>query len=92
MNFGSLHIATLWRLSNAGVTSTGLVVDGAKGLRLVITEGGRIVQWERFPTAGLLRRRAESLLKMRRRAGWVPMSEGSGARGRPPGVSPAAWT
>ena len=71
MNFGSLQIATLWRLSKGDVLCNGLVVDGAKDLRLVVTEGGRIVQWERFPTAGLLRARAATVLKHRRREGWM---------------------
>ena len=88
MNFGSLQIATLWRLSKGGVLCNGLVVDGAKDLRLVVTEGGRIVQWERFPTAGLLRARAASVLKHRRRAGWMvapqdgsPQARSSGGLG-----------
>ena len=80
MNFGSLQIATLWRLSKGGVRCNGLVVDGAKDLRLVVTEGGRIVQWERFPTAGLLRARAATVLKHRRRAGWmIAATDGSRA-------------
>lgn len=75
MNFGSLHIATLWRLARHGVPCTALVVDGDKELRLVITEAGRIVQWERFPAAAPLRRRAEALLKARQRAGWAPQRD-----------------
>jgi hypothetical protein len=71
MNFGSLQIATLWRLSRGGILCSGLVVEGVRELRLVVTEGGRIVQWERFPTASMLRGRAGRLLKERRRAGWV---------------------
>lgn len=91
MNFGSLHVATLWRLSKEGVACTGLVVDGARELRLVITEGGRIVQWERFPTAGLLRSRAASLLRMRRRAGWMLAHDAGGARPRRGPTPPSAW-
>jgi len=70
MNFGSLQIATLWRLSKAGVTCDGLVVDGVKELRLIITEGGHIVHWERFPTASQLRRRALTILRARKKCGW----------------------
>jgi hypothetical protein len=70
MNFGRLQIATLWRLSKAGVPCHGLVVDGEKALRLIVVEGGQIVQWERFPTAARLRKRAVAILKQRRRSGW----------------------
>lgn len=70
MNFGPLQIATLWRLSRRGVVCNGLVVDGVKELRLIITEDGQIVHWERFPTAGMLRRRAVAILRERRRSGW----------------------
>lgn len=70
MNFGSLQIATLWRLVKGGIPCNGVVVEGSRELRLVVTEGDRIVQWERFPTAGMLRDRAVSLIKQRRRAGW----------------------
>jgi hypothetical protein len=88
MNFGSLQIATLWRLVKGGTPCNGLVVEGSRELRLVVTEGDRIVQWERFPTAGMLRDRAVSLIKQRRRAGWkptqaaaiVPSDEQSGER------------
>lgn len=71
MNFGPLQIATLWRLSKAGVPCQGIVVDGERELRLVVVEAGRILQWERFPTAAMLRRRARSLLRERRRSGWT---------------------
>jgi hypothetical protein len=71
MNFGRLQIATLWRLSKAGVPCHGLVVDGEKALRLIVVEGGQIVQWERFPTAARLRKRAVAILKQRRRNGWM---------------------
>lgn len=94
MNFGRLQIATLWRLSKAGIPCHGLVVDGEKALRLIVVEGGQIVQWERFPTAARLRKRAVAILKQRRRSGWkseektllapaapsVPL--GPGSRGR----------
>ena len=71
MNFGTLQIARLWRLTKGGTLCSGLVVEGRPDLRLVITEGDRIVQWERFPTASMLRGRAMHLLRQRRRAGWV---------------------
>ena len=83
MNFGSLQIATLWRLSKAGVTCDGLVVDGVKELRLIITEGGHIVHWERFPTAGLLRRRALTILRSRRKSGWRVAGIPAEERGTP---------
>ena len=70
MNFGRLQIATLWRLSKSDVPCNALVVDGERALRLIVVEGGRIVQWERFPTAANLRRRAVAILKQRRRNGW----------------------
>lgn len=98
MNFGRLQIATLWRLSKAGVPCHGLVVDGERALRLIVVEGGQIVQWERFPTAARLRKRAVAILKQRRRSGWkseektpsataslsVPLAPGSRARKRQP--------
>lgn len=71
MNFGRLQIATLWRLSKAGILCQGFVVDGEKELRLIVVEAGRIMQWERFPTAVMLRRRARFLLRQRRRSGWA---------------------
>lgn len=70
MNFGRLQIATLWRLSKADVPCSALVVDGERALRLIVVEGGQIVQWERFPTAARLRQRAVALMKERRRNGW----------------------
>lgn len=70
MNFGRLQVATLWRLSKGGVPCHGIVVDAEKELRLIVVEAGRITQWERFPTAALLRKRAGSLLRERRRGGW----------------------
>ena len=70
MNLGSLHIATLWRLSKAGVTCKGIVMDGAKGPRLIVVEAGRIVRWEKFPAASLLRNRAGEILKDLKKSGW----------------------
>jgi len=86
MNFGSLQIATLWRLSKAGVTCDGLVVDGVKELRLIITEGGHIVHWERFPTAGQLRRRALTILRARKKCGWRATDGASTVQGVVPAV------
>lgn len=71
MNFGRLQIATLWRLRKADVHCQGVVVDGEKELRLIVIEGGRIRQWEKFPTAEMLRRRARALLAQLRRSGWT---------------------
>jgi hypothetical protein len=76
MNFGRLQIATLWRLAKSDVPCSALVVDGEKALRLIVVEGGQIVQWERFPTAASLRRRAAQLLKQRRRTGWETVPGG----------------
>ena len=58
MNFGRLHIATLWRLTKNGVERRATVLDGARGPRLVILEPNRIVQWETFRMARPLRQRA----------------------------------
>jgi hypothetical protein len=88
MNFGSLQIATLWRLSKAGVACDGLVVDGVKELRLIVTEGGHIVHWERFPTAAMLRRRAIAMLRQRRRGGWRT-AVGQTVEGGPAGLAVA---
>lgn len=81
MNFGRLQIATLWRLSKNGVPCQAMVVDGEKELRLVVVEAGQIRQWERFPTAALLRERARSLLTERRRSGWTLWKEPSESHG-----------
>jgi len=82
MTFGRLQIATLWRLSKSDVSCDALVVDGERALRLIVVEGGRIVQWERFPTAASLRRRAVAILKQRRRKGWRVADEGRSIRPR----------
>jgi hypothetical protein len=71
MNFGRLHVARLWRLSKAGATCEGLVVDADRQLRLVVVEGGRIVHWEKFATAALLRHGAATILQHRRKTGWT---------------------
>lgn len=89
MNFGRLQIATLWRLSKSDVPCSALVVDGEKALRLIVVEGGQIVQWERFPTAAALRRRAAEILKQRRRNGWEPAQGGPEApRAHRPATAP----
>jgi hypothetical protein len=81
MNFGRLQIATLWRLFKDGIPCQAVVVDGEKELRLVVVEDGRIRQWERFPTATMLRDRARSLLTERRRDGWTAGSDSSTMHG-----------
>jgi uncharacterized protein YjaG (DUF416 family) len=72
MNFGSLQIATLWRLTKDGVVRRAVVVDGARGPRLVIVEADKIVQWERFAMTAELRKRAVELRKELKKGGWVP--------------------
>jgi hypothetical protein len=71
MNFGSHHVATLWRLTKAGVTSQGVVMDSPYGPRLIVIEEDRIVYWERFRLAADLRAHASAMLRARRRAGWL---------------------
>ena len=70
MNFGSLHIATLWRLSKNGVERRATVLDSPRGPRLVIVEPNRIVQWETFRVAKPLRSRAVAIWRELRAAGW----------------------
>lgn len=70
MDFGSNQVATLWRLTKAGVMSRGVVMDSPYGPRLIIIEADRIVYWERFRLASHLRSHASAMLKARRRAGW----------------------
>jgi hypothetical protein len=71
MNFGALYIATLWRLARAESTCQAIVLEGANGLRLVIVKAGRIVQWEHFPVASLLRVRAAAIRRECEQAGWL---------------------
>jgi hypothetical protein len=71
MNFGSLHIATLWRLTRAGVTCQGIVLEGPGGARLIVVEGERIVHWRSFALISHLRAAAGAMLKARRQAGWI---------------------
>jgi hypothetical protein len=74
MDFGALHVATLWRLSKDGVVRQALVVDSARGPRLVIVEADHIVKWERFVLAGELRKRAVELRKQHQKKGWRPLA------------------
>jgi hypothetical protein len=74
MNFGSLQIVTAWRLTKADVMCQGIVMDAPEGVRLVVIEDQRIVEWECFRRIFDLRRRLRLLLNGRRRAGWVPMA------------------
>jgi hypothetical protein len=70
VNFGSLQIATLWRLSKNGVERRATVLDSPRGPRLVITEPNRIVQWETFRMVRPLRHRAVAIRRQLRAAGW----------------------
>jgi hypothetical protein len=70
MNFGRLHIATLWRLSKNGIERRATVLDSARGPRLVILEPDRIVQWETFRMVKPLRHRAVEIRRELRAAGW----------------------
>jgi len=70
MDFGSLQIATLWRLTKDGVVRRAVVVDGDRP-RLVIVEADAIVQWERFAITAELRKRAVELQRDLRKRGWV---------------------
>lgn len=71
MNFGSLHIATLWRLTRAGVMCQGIVLDAPQGARLIVIEDERIVHWRTFSLISQLRDAAGAMLKARRQAGWI---------------------
>jgi hypothetical protein len=71
MNFGSLQIATLWRLSKNGVERRAAVLDSPQGPRLVILEPNRIVQWETFRMVKPLRNRAVAIRRKLRAAGWT---------------------
>jgi hypothetical protein len=54
----------------ADVASRAIVMDDANGMRLVVVEAERIVQWERFHLPSELRERARALQSERRRSGW----------------------
>jgi hypothetical protein len=71
MNFGSLQIATLWRLSKGGVERRAEVLDSSKGPRLVIVESNRIVRWETFTLARQLRHRAVEIRRELCKLGWI---------------------
>jgi hypothetical protein len=70
VNFGRLHIATLWRLTKDGVERRATVLDSARGPRLVILEPNRIIQWETFRMARPLRHRAVAIRRELCAAGW----------------------
>jgi hypothetical protein len=69
-HLGTSQVAVLWRLTKADVASRAIVMDDTNGMRLVVVEAERIVQWERFQLASQLRLRAGALKKQRRRDGW----------------------
>ena len=70
-HLGAAQIAVLWRLAKADIRARAIVMDDANGLRLVVVEGERIVQWERFRVASQLRTRAGAIQTQRRREGWA---------------------
>jgi hypothetical protein len=70
-HLGTAQIAVLWRLTKADVASRAIVMDDSNGMRLVVVEAERIVQWERFQLASQLRMRAGAIKKERRRSGWT---------------------
>ena len=72
MNFGPLQIVTAWRLTRSGVVSHAIVMQGTGGVRLVVIEDQRIVEWVQFKRIFELRQHLATALKARREAGWVP--------------------
>jgi hypothetical protein len=70
-HLGSSQVAVLWRLTKADVASRAIVMDDTNGMRLVVVEAERVVQWERFQLASELRIRAGALKNQRRRNGWA---------------------
>ena len=70
MNFGRLHIATLWRLTKDGVERRATVLDSARGPRLVILEPNRNIPGETFRLAKPLRPRAGAIRRELCAAGW----------------------
>ena len=80
MDFGSLQMVTAWRLTRAGVHCQAIVMDGPAGVRLVVIEDQRIVQWERFDRIYELRAFVTRAFKDRRDTGWVPSVGTSGGR------------
>jgi hypothetical protein len=69
-HLGAAQVAVLWRLMKADVASRAIVMDDANGMRLVVVEAERIVQWERFAFPSELRARASAIQTDRRRRGW----------------------
>jgi hypothetical protein len=69
-HLGAAQVAVLWRLMKADVASRAIVMDDANGMRLVVVEAERIVQWERFHLPSELRARASAIQTERRREGW----------------------
>ena len=69
-HLGAAQVAVLWRLMKADVVSRAIVMDDANGMRLVVVEAERIVQWERFHLPSELRARASAIQTERRRHGW----------------------
>jgi hypothetical protein len=69
-HLGAAQVAVLWRLLKADVASRAIVMDDANGMRLVVVEAERIVQWERFHLPSELRARASAIQSQRRRHGW----------------------
>ena len=57
-------------MTKENVASRAIVMDDANGMRLVVIEAERIVQWERFRMASQLRIRAGALQTERKRNGW----------------------
>lgn len=70
-HLGTAQVAVLWRLTKADLSARAIVMDDANGMRLVVVEGERIVQWERFQVASQLRTRAGAIQTQRRREGWA---------------------
>ncbi|MDQ3347693.1 MAG: hypothetical protein M3545_06975 [Acidobacteriota bacterium] len=69
-HLGTAQVAVLWRLTRQDVASRAIVMDDANGMRLVVVEAERIVQWERFQLASQLRMRAGAIQTQRKRQGW----------------------
>lgn len=70
IHLGTAQVAVLWRLTKKDVASRAIVMDDANGMRLVVVEAERIVQWERFQLASELRTRAGAIQSERKRQGW----------------------
>lgn len=70
-HLGAAQVAVLWRLTKANVASRAIVMDDANGMRLVVVEAERIVEWERFQLPSRLRARAGAIQSKRRRHGWT---------------------